>query len=304
MPATPLVIESPYSFFYSAEGPVTATALAESLIGLEGMAERAAFALRTLAPNIGRVKAQLLVHDVAIGSYKENFLFRLVLGRGDDAERKLDDLRRKLHLDGVNAPTIVTSALVAGIVCYGVWQFAKPDPSASTFVNNGFLAIGSSINMPPDEFTALLDKSTPNKEDLRRDTVRIVRPAGLKQAGTMTLKAGDLTVSLPHQALATVPIQYTKGEPEILETKLSKVPAIIRALDLDRVGQGWAGVLPETSETRMPVELGDGVSPAAIPPGKIIYADVTLIQGVDRRGQKIPKRFISEKIHPFDGSQY
>lgn len=300
--ANPFVIESPYTFLYDTEGPVTAAALAESLIGLDGMAGRAASALRTLSPNLGRIKHELLVRDVAIGSYKEQFWFRFIFGYGKAAERKLDELRKRLHLDDVNASPVIASALVAGPVAYGVWQFAKPDPVASVLVNNGLLAIGSSINLPADELSALFDASSPNKDELRRDTVRIVRPGGLAKAGTMTLKAGDLSVSLPHQALESVPVEYTKSEPEIHEVKLTNVPTIIRALDLDRAGQGWAGVLPEISEKRMPVELGKEVSPSAIPPGKIIYGNVTLIHAVDRRGEKTPKRFILEKIVPYEGA--
>lgn len=299
--AKPFVIESPYTFLYDTEGPVTAAALAESLIGLDGMAGRAAFALRALSPDLGRIRHELLVRDVAIGSYKEQFWFRFIFGTEKNAEKKLEQLRRRLHLDAVNgSPVAIASVVAVGLVAYGVWQFAKPDPVASVLVNNGLLAIGSSINLPADQFEAVLDTASPNKEELRRDTVRIVRPAGLEKTGVMTLKAGDISVSLPHQALEPVPVEYTKREPQTVEIKLTNAPAIIRALDLDRAGQGWAGVLPEISEKRMPVELGKDVSPSAIPPGKIIYGNVTLIQAVDRKGEKTPKRFVLEKIVPYE----
>lgn len=285
-----------YKFLYNTREPVTAAALAESLAAIDALAAKAPAVLKTIVPRIGRIDAQLLVTHIAIGSYDEHFLFRLVFGKGKVAERKLEALRKKLKLDKMN-PTQLAALLLSGVIIYGVWQFSQSDKSASIHIENSFNSIGGKLNMSGEEIAAILDSAIRNKEDLRRQTVKLIRPAGLSETGELTIAGEDIQLTLPPKALDVVPVSYSKAEPNEPEELLVKVPAVIRALDLDRPGQGWAGILPEISERRLPVELAEGVNPLSITPGKITYLDVNLIHSVDHHGNKSPKRIVVERVY-------
>lgn len=291
-------LSAPYHFSYKTTSPVTAGALADSLMGLEGIAEKSLLILKQLAPHIGPMECQLLVTSIEIGSYNENFIYRLIFGKGKAAEKKIDELRTALKLDNMDPKKIVAIAVSAALV-YGVWLFAKPDEPANVHIINSFNSIGTDLNMSHEEVIALLDSAIHNKEDLKRKTVKLIRPQGDTQPGDLSL-TGPYALRLPAEALKSIPAEYSKPEKDEPETELKNVPFIVRAMDLDRPGTGWAAILPELDERRLPLALDPGINPLSLPPGKIIYGDLTVIHSLDRHGNKKAKRYL---LHQFSLKQ-
>ena len=232
--------------------------------------------------------------SIELGSYKENFLVRMVFGSGEDAERKIEELRQKLGLKEMNAKTLIGFLLAAALV-YGAYLTLKPGSPSSVHIENSFNTIGREMNLKPEEVMALMEEAINNKEDLKKHVVKLAHPGGVSQGGEIRIDGND-AFTIPAEIVNGIPTRYEKKEAEEPFQDFDNVTIVLRAMDLDRPTTGWWAIVGEISDKRLPVEISADINPATIPIGKNTPVDITVVYKVDSHGNKTPKRYLLRKL--------
>jgi hypothetical protein len=244
------------------------------------------------------LESEIFIQSIELGSYKENFAVRLIFGEGADAEKKIDELRKFLRLDAMSAKTLV-GFVIAAALGYGAYLFLRPGEPKPIHIENSFNSFGKDLNLDGDQVIALFEAAIKNKEDLKKDVVRVFHPAGTDKTSEIYVdKKPNLTIT--REVIAQVPKDYAKPEPDETFEVVSDAPLIIRALDLDDPEKGWAAILPELSEKRMPIEITSEIDILKIPVNKIIYGDVEVLMRKDAKGKKQIKRYTLKSLIPHE----
>lgn len=295
-PAPSFVLASDHLFYYSSEAEVSATALADSLIGLQGVVERAAEIFGRLLDDAKIKDVQVLITSVEAGSYKENFFVRIIFGKGRKLEANLEKLRKTLKLDEKMDSKKWLALSFLAVLAYGAWLFAPKDSPASITITNSFNNIGREVNMTGDQVQALVAAVLEGKnEATKRAVVKLVNPEGQRHSGEITIDGHD-NLTIPQQALQHIPLKYEKPEADKPDKKLKGVMLTVRAIDLDYPSKGWAAIIPDVSDRRLVLELAPTLKPEQIPLNKYIYADVTITYKKTARGEDLPAKYI---LHSF-----
>lgn len=294
-------IDTAHRFYYDTDSPITASMLAESLLGLEGVIKRSTDILSKLIDTPIR-DADVLITSIKFGSYDENFLIRFFFGKGRTGERNIEQLRKKLGLQKMELSKVAAIAILAAIA-YGAYHFAtsSKDDKASVHIENSFNNWGKELGMTKEELLALVQDAIRNKEDLKKQVVRLTHPAGSQKGGTITLD-GDETLSIPSTVINSIPADYVKDTPDEPFKDFEGVDVVVRAVDLDRPAMGWAAIVPSVSDKRLPLQLAEGLDPLTVPIGKYTPSDITVIYKTDAHGNKTPKRLLLRKLVPKKGA--
>lgn len=287
-------IESAHFLHYDLPGPVTASALAESLLGLDGVIKRSAVVVGALMEVHVKI-ADVEITGVELGSYKEHFLVRMVFGKGKAAEKNIDKLRRKLAVKNLNVSHLFTAILGGAIVYVALKNLPATESPAKVHIENSFNTFGQQIGMTGAELQALIAASVRNPADLQRHVVRLTHPNGNEASGTLVFDKNPL-LTIPKEAIATIPHEYDREEVEPFRD-LNNVDIIIRAADLDRAAMGWAAIAPEISDKRLPVRLEEGIDPMKLTVGRYTKVDLTVQYRTEKDGSQTPKRYLLRKLH-------
>jgi hypothetical protein len=299
--AETFIWQSEHEFYFDSKGPITAVSLADNLLGLDGIAQFGTKILENLL-DVKINDSDVLIQSVSLQSYKDTFWFRLIFGAGKKGEQKLEKFREALKLRDMDARTLAQFAL-AGAVLWGAyklsdsWKTSETDPSrkdALVHFENSFNNMSLKVGLTPEEAMAIFEKAIKKEEGLKKDVIRLARPAGQALSGTITFD-GEPAFSVPAEVIEVLPEKYTKPEPEEPEDEFESIDIVVRALDLDRPETGWWAIIPEMTEKRLPVSLDDEVKPSTLPAGKLFKAHVTVIYSMDRHGEKVPKRVLLHK---------
>ncbi len=292
-------LDVPQHFKMQAPGEVTARMLAESLLGLEGIAKHSVDFLESYL-DVKIKTAEVIVTDVEIGSIEDTWIFRIVFGKGRGAAKKFEALRAKLGVKNMEPEKMIGFAMM-GLLLYATGKMhgaatVAAAPEATTHIENSFNTVSEGLNMPREELIALMSETVKNEEELKRDTIRLVNPDGQVRSGKIVFNQDEVT-TLPPEVLEVVPAKYERAED--LEEPMRDYPAAevsVRAMDLDKAGQGWWALAPAISDRRLPIVLGPGIDPLTIPYGKTIKADLTLAYKVDRQGNNTPKSLVLKRL--------
>ncbi|WP_397384790.1 hypothetical protein [Prosthecobacter sp.] len=288
-------IDTEHFFFYDTRNVITAGALAESLLGLEAIVKKSVLVINRLCET--NIKdSEVLINAIEFGSYKENIVFRFLFGKGKAAEKKLDDLRVKLGLHNMDLKKLV-GWIIAGSILYAAYKFAPSTPTPATIhIENSFNNMGQELGMTKEQVIDLFETAIRNPEDLKKQVSRMAHPGGVEHTGTMTFDHSE-SLSIPADVVNMIPPGYKKEDAEEPFKDFEHVQIVIRAIDLDRPANGWAGIITEISDRRLPVVLADGLEPGTVPAGKNIDADVTVLYKVGKNGNKEPKKIMLRKVH-------
>jgi hypothetical protein len=297
----PTYLETEHFFYYDAKNPMTASSLADALLGFESIVKRSTVILNQLLES--NIKdAEVLVKNIEYGSYKENLAFRFFFGAGKIGEKNLEKLRTQLHLQDMDLKKVASIVII--LVIFYVAYRCLPVNSASSNtssttniqIENSFNNLGGQLGLSRDQVIKLMEDSIKNPEELKKQVSKIAHPGGIEHGGSMTLDS-DESLRVPADVVSVIPPGYKKDHADEPFKDFEKVGIVIRAIDLDRPKTGWAGILPEIWDHRVPVILADDLNPATVPAGKLTLADVTIIYKVDRYGDKKPKKILLRKIH-------
>lgn len=293
------VWESSHQFYFDSKTPVTPTSLAENLIGLDGVLRRSADVIGLMV-GLKIDEMSVVLTSVELNSYKDEFWFRLIFGKGRAAEKKLDDLRKKLHLDGMDSKKVIGFAISA-VVLWGIWKYASPekkeDPAIQVHIENSFNNLGGEVGLSREEVIELVEAALKNKkEDVKKHVVKLTRPDGHDGGGSVTID-GKETLRISDKLVDLVPKDYQKEEPKERMREFTKKEISLRAVDLDRPNSGWWALVPDISDFRLPVSLGEELDPGKTPVGKYVTGDFSVVDVKSTKGEYKPKRIILHRIH-------
>jgi hypothetical protein len=309
METTTVPIETEHFFFFDSRSPVTPRALATSLLGLEGALLQARPVISCLLGTHYVKELQVYVTKIEIGSYKDNFLVRLIFGRGRAAEKKIEELRKALKVDQMDAKKVVGLVLAAGIA-WVAYQYLVPGPPPGgnqtniqihddrITIENSFNNIASGTGLTGDELRAVLDQllTKPKKNELKRNVSRLLHPTGDRNEGSIQID-GDANLSIPEAAAAAIPPNAESDQEIDPIENFEDVQMLLRAADLDNDDRGWWGIFDEVSESRVPVHILPTVDRSKITLGKYMQVDVTVTYRVDRNGNRRPRHYLMSKVY-------
>jgi hypothetical protein len=290
-------IETEHFFHYDTKNPVTASALADSLLGIEGVMERTKKVLNKLFD--ARIKdTEVLITSIDIGSYKENFVVRMLFGEGRAAERNIEKLRRKLGLQKMDLKKAIGIIFVCAML-YVAWTFLPKEQAPATIhIENSFNNLGKELALSKEEVISLFQTTIKNPEELKKNVSQIVHPSGAPHGGTVMIDHMKELAVTP-DVVSVIPPDYKRHTPEDPPFQdFDNVQIVIRAIDLDRPATGWAAIIASISEKRLPVILAEDINPATIPAGRSVEADVTVVYKVDQHGNKTPAKYELRKVRP------
>lgn len=298
----PAEVTTAHDLLYVTDSPITAKSLAESLMGLEGVVGKSALVLRKLMPDLALVETQVLISRIEHGSYKESFLVRLILGCGEELEKRIEALRVRLSLKKMDAKTIIGISIL-GAILYAAWEFrqSKADANvasdlATVHIENSFNSIGAELNLTAADVKAILDAALQkDKEALKKQVVKLAHPGGDARGEKLVLDGNDAR-SISEEVIQAIPADYKAEEAEEPFRDFQKVQMIVRAADLDRPLTGWAGIVPEVADKRLVLSLAPEIDPAKVPIGKYFNADITLLYRLDKQGKNTPKRLLLRRV--------
>lgn len=287
------VWETSHEFFFATKDEVTAKSLSDNLLGLEGAFQASTKVLSKLLE--ARVKeGQLLVEAIELNSYKDKLLFRLVFGKGEDAEEKLEILRKKLKIDNMKPEAVVAVAL-AGSIVYAAWKLSsdKGDitPPVQIHIENSFNNLGGELGLTRQEAIDLFESALDGDEKVKQNVIKLVRPNGQYGGGEVIID-GKESLTIPREIVDAVPLDYEKPQAREVVDTLENVEIVVRALDLDQPEKGWWGIIPKISDRRISLALDAGIDPATIPAGRYFRADVEVEFRYDKMGRKKPKKIL------------
>lgn len=289
--------ETPHHFSYNTPGEVTAEALANNLLGLEGVfASSSKIVGRLLGTSIR--ETEIIIQEIELGSYRDTFLFRMVFGQGDDAEKKVEELREKLRIHNMSAKMIVgvavTAAVLYGAIQYGAATGKPLEPSVQISIDNSFNGIAHELNLSREELLALLDSALKGDEELKKSVIKLVKPEETTRPGEIVIDRTP-TLTISEQVTGLVPGKYEKPKPTEVSEREEDVQLVVRAVDLDKK-TGWWAVMPLESDRRIKVELSPEVAPTSIPVGKFMRADIEILFRVDPKGEKSAQKITILKV--------
>ena len=289
-------MQSEHQFYYQTDAPVTARMLADSLLGLEGVVEKSGHILRRLIPDVGRLDAEVLIQSIELGSIDEKFLVRLIFGKGKAGEKKIEALRKTLGLKNMDSKKIIGFAIALAIA-YAAYLYLqkKPDPALNVHIENSFNTIGAEMNMSRDEALALVESAITNKEELKKHVVKLIHPSSDEKSGHISLD-NNPALSISHEVIKAVPLKYDQTDAEEPIQDFQNIQIVVRAADLDKVTQGWAAIIPEISDSRLPVHVMAEIDVNKVPIGKYFRGNITVVYKVDKNGNKTPKRYLLSAI--------
>ena len=295
--APPLTWESSHEFYFKTSADVTPLSLADNLIGLDGVLRRSGDVIgKLLGARVSDV--EILLESVELNSYKDNFLFRLTFGKGRAAEKKLDELRKKIGVDEMSPKTMI-AAVVLVAVAWAAMRFAgpKPEPAVTMHIENSFNAGSEKLGVTRDELVAILDATLGKRaEDVKKHVVKMAHPDGQEEGGEIVFD-GEESLKVPKEIITVIPASYEKAEPKSRDVDYIKRDITIRALDLDRPGAGWWAIAPDVAERRLPLSIGAEVDPNKVPIGKTQSADFTVTWKREKSGEETPSRILLHRIH-------
>lgn len=288
-------LESSHSFYYSTDNPITAAMLAESLLGLEGVVQNSTQILSKLM-GVPISKADVMITSIKLGSYDESFFVRLFFGKGKEGEQNIEKLREKLGLKNMDLKKVVGVAIAAAIL-YAAWYYVgkSGDPSISIHIENSFNNWGKDLGVSKEELLDLVKESIKKPEDLKKHVVQLTHPEGSKKGGKITID-GEESLTLSPEVVQSIPSEYVKEISEEPFKDFDGVDIVVRAMDLDRPVMGWAAIVPEVSDKRLPLVLEEGILPMTIPLGKYTPADITVIYKLEKNGNKTPKKYLLRRL--------
>jgi hypothetical protein len=292
-------IDSEHEFYYQTNQLVTARALADSLIGLDGVVQSSRDLMSVFMGAGAIVQVDVLIQSVTVASYKDNFLVRMFFGDEKVQERNIEKLRKALGLKLVQKMQ-TKHAVAAGVVCavgYVAWQYSKPADTARVQIQNSFINIGAGANLKSEDVLGIVDTlvdSKTKRDELKRRVSQLVHPGGTEHTGSITLD-GDSSLTISPEIVKAIPVKAGPVDVPDPVAEKDDTEVILRALDLDSSLKGWYAICPEISDARLPIQIAPEVDALRLPVGQRFQGDVTVVYSVDRFGNKKPRQFILRK---------
>ena len=295
------------SVYFSNPDAIPATVFAESVTGLNRMAEQASDAITTLLGVDSAENSVLYLETVRNGSKLSDFVFRIFLGSDAEASRTADILHRRFGVNKLMESKHIQNVVIAAIIAFCVRDVVKdfiPAEKAGPAIeatNSVILNAGRDLNMTSDQLEQILREKIPHPIRAGKGAVQALQPALMKEDTTVKIGGHD-GIEIPHAVVTNMPSPSSisvKDKPTRID--LENVRIQVLASDIDRRKSGWAVRLPEDSIC--PGRRIRAVLDATISPADLMYqawrrANISIYMAPDGKPQHVLIRAILAEAAP------
>jgi len=263
------------SVYFSNPDAIPATVFAESVTGLNRMADQASDAIMALLGIDSAEHSVLYLETVRNGSKLSDFVFRIFLGSDAEAERTADMLHQRFGVNRLMESKHIQNVVIAAIIAFCVRDVVRdfvPAEKAGPAIeatSSVILNAGRDLNMTSDQLERLLREKIPHPIKAGKGAVQALQPALMKEGTTVKIGGHD-GVEIPHAVVTNMPSPASisvKDRPTRVD--LANIRIRVLASDIDRRKSGWAVMLPEDS--MFPGRRIRAVLDATIRPSDMMY---------------------------------
>lgn len=291
-----------HRIFYSNENPIPVTEIAESLLALERVIKASPEVLERLFPGVKIDKVEVFIKKIESGSLLEDFIVKFFFGDQVAFDDFIKKLRKKTGMEKLQEDNKTLSVIILALIllggAYGLSKIPS-DPKNQTTIeanNNVIINLGAGmIEMSPDDFRAIIETSVKSKKNLAQDAIKVIMPAKKDQRASITFD-DDPQTSLTAETIRAFPRYVPSDATDEIIRDYKNISVIIRATDLDSLKKGWAAVVPEVSDKRVPLQLDPNIDPNYLSSNPSVFGDVTVIFKTNGDSVEIPRKYFLRTI--------
>ena len=292
------------SLYFSDSDAIPATVFAESVAGLNRMANQARDAIVALLGIDNPDKTALYLETVRNGSKFTDFIFRVFLGSDEDAARTADALHERFGVNRLMESKCIQNILIAAVIAYcvqGVVREFVPAEKANAAIeatNSVIINAGRDLNIAPERLEYILREKIPSPLKAGKGAVQALQPAVMKE-DTVVKVGGRNGIEIPRVVIENMPSPAditTKERPNRID--IDNIRIQVLASDIDRRKTGWAVRLPEDSicpGRRLKAILDDTINPADLMYQAWRNASISIYMSPDGRPQHVLIRAILDE---------
>lgn len=281
------VFETTHRLYYSTEQAVPVGEIAKSLLALEKIITASETAYEGITA-VDIDKIEVLIAKLESGSLLEDIVIKFFFKDQAGLDAFVEKVRSNTLENGMVGKSLVVGAVLAAVVGTGAYYAASSQakgssvPTTITANNNVIINIGAGeVGMTPEAFKAVVETAIKDKKALAENTVAFFKPARADRNASITFDDND-AVRFSPEVIAATP-KVVKMEKTDHSKDYSDVDLQVRATDLDHNKTGWAGVIPDLIDRRIPLKLAENVKPADLNHFQV-RADVTVFYKRKSRG--------------------
>ena len=292
-----------HKIYYSNEKPIPISQVAESLLALDRIIQRTPSALEKVFPGTKIKKVLVYVDNIESGSISETFLVKFLFGSQENFEDFLNKMRERLGMEKLAEKPILAALILAlifsgGAIANHYWGSSPEQKALIEANNNTIINIGSEmVSMKPDDYKKIIVDAINNKADLAKDAIKVIRPAKSDPKASIVFD-GHQELSISPDVIRAIPTYLQDDISDESINDFDKVEILIRAIDLDSFKRGWAVVIPDVSEKRIPLQIDKKIDPERLLGLKFFTGDVTVIFQKDNSGKDVPQKAFLRKLYP------
>lgn len=292
-------VEVPFSVEYLTPDAVPIDEVIDSLIAVRTMLREATGTLPKYLPALDiesvRIDVRRITHESPLREY---FLVALLIAFQDDLTEVVPPLIEKAGFPVAdNMETLVTVAvLIAAFYGAGFVKDLVTNETVDSPVKQQLNALIDELSgqtgQAPEEIRRILDERYRPKgklHELARQAIRFFRPSKSQNNSPMSINRRRIEPPV----ISDIPQEYAFEE-EVGTTKsrdMYDVELEIHAQDRDKAKTGWAALIPEEMEKRVPMKLVGDVTPDQLWQKDRVNADVTIVY------KRAGREFVPDQIH-------
>lgn len=282
------------SIYFSNKSHIPIEDVANSLLAFKSLLEATPDIFEKLLPGLHIRSITVDLNEIKAGSLWEDVVVKLVWGSQDKLEEDVENLRTHLHMEELMKNKKLLGAIVLCLILGGSLYLltqnnAPPEQKISIEANqNVIINIGAEITgLANDQFKAIIDSAISRSDQVKKDAVKIVRPAK-RESDSSIIMNNDAETSINSSAIRAMPsITPDIDQPETIDD-FKSVEIQIRATDLDSTKKGWAAVIPSVSDRRTKMHLDPHIKVGDLIGKKVVTGDITVVFKQDSSGNKFP----------------
>lgn len=291
--------------YYSNRKAIPIREVAESLIALENIIRQSPSVLETMFPDTKIDSIDVFIERLKADSLLEDILIKLTFGDQKSLDLFIANLRQQIGLDKfMENPkfmgSIILALALAGAAYYiGKSTNATEEQKATIEANhNTIIQIGAGlIQLDAADFKAIIDGALneKDKDRLAKDAIKLIKPAKRDPEATITFSNND-ELKITNGSIKAMPSHVEEPDEELDTQDFDNIELEIRATDLDSSKQGWGVIIHDVHPRRVRMQLAPFINPIDLGNRRVIRADVTVIFGYDKGGNRIPKLVFLKQI--------
>ncbi len=181
-------LETEHTFYYDTQPPVTARALARSLLGLAGVARCSLLIINHLLPQNGIESVEVLIKEVTIDSLNVRFFVRLIFGTGKRAEEKRDKFEKMVEPKSLTLERYVAVAIACTISHVAFVSSTQDATIQEADVAAPISIIADTLETDPSGVMGMLKNVFGDRYEPATNSVgKLLRPTGDIKAGEFVL---------------------------------------------------------------------------------------------------------------------